>query len=402
MSLVPPCTQTSLLSCSFRKSHSRMFLMLLLTLGWLQAWGQVSIVGPTEVRVSGSAQYGAVVKGIPDSAVVWSVNGFINGNSTTGLITASGLYSPASTIWAGHSVKVSVTTTSRPASMASLSVKVLNQLPTLSSGSITQTTPGSTFLLNVQGTGFVSGSQLLVSGNDVITVFVSSSELQSTITLGAGTKAVVVGILNPNAAQKSPVDRTIAVQALAGTPTLTISPARVSFGDVTINTTDTQSVTLSSTGTAPVTVNSAMVSGVGFALSPPTFPVTLNPGLAITLDVEYDPASTGASSGQLTVASNSSANSNAVISLTGTGEPHQVTLSWEAPANSPAPVAGYNSYRATSGSTTFQRLNSSLNTGTSYVDRTVQGGATYTYYVTSVSSSGVESSPSNQVKATIP
>jgi Abnormal spindle-like microcephaly-assoc'd, ASPM-SPD-2-Hydin len=379
-----------------------MFLTLLLAPGCVPCWSQVSIEGPTEVRLGGSAQYIAEVNGVPDSAVVWSVNGFVDGNSTTGSITGSGLYSPASTIWPGHSVTISVTTSSTPASSASLSVKVLNELPTFSSGSITQTTAGSSFLLNVQGTNFVSGSQLLVSGSDVTTVFVSSSNLQSTITLSVGTKAVVVGIMNPDAAQKSPVDRTLLVQSLAGTPALTISPSSVAFGDVTINTTDTQAVTLSSTGTAPVTVNSATVSGTGFLLSPATFPVTLNPGLALTLDVQYDPAITGSSAGQLKVSSNSSANSTATVGLTGTGEPHQVTLSWQAPADSPVPVAGYNSYRATSGSTTFERLNSSPDTGTTFIDSTVQAGTTYTYYVTSVSSSGVESAPSNDVSATIP
>jgi hypothetical protein len=254
----------------------------------------------------------------------------------------------------------------------------------------------------VQGANFVSGSQLLVSGSDVPTVFVSSSNLHGTITLGAQTKALVVGIMNPDAAQKSPVYRTLLVQSLAGTPALTISPSSIAFGDVTVNTSDTQPVTLSSTGTAPVTVNSAMVSGAGFALTSATFPVTLNPGLALTLDVQYDPASTGSSTGQLTVSSNSSSNSTATVSLTGAGEPHQVTLSWQAPANSPVPVAGYNSYRATSGSATFERLNASIDSETTYVDSTVQGGGSYTYYVTSVSSSGVESAPSNDVNATIP
>lgn len=393
-------TRRGLASFSFYKWKS--LLLLMLCAAGVPVWSQISIVGPTEVRLGGSGQYSAVVNGAADSAVVWLVNGFVNGNTTTGPITSSGLYSPSSNIWAGHSVTIGVKTTATPVSSATLSVKVLNPLPTFSSGSITQTTPGSTFLLNVQGTNFVSGSQLLVSGGDVTTVFLSSSQLQSTVTLGAGTRAVVVGILNPNAAQKSPVDKTLTVQAVAGTPTLTVSPPSVTFGNVTINTTDTQPVTLSSTGTAPVTVNSALVSGVGFGLSSAAFPVTLNPGLALTLDVQFDPASAGASNGQLTVSSNSSANSTAVVSLTGMGEPHQVALSWSAPADSPVPVAGYNSYRAASGGTSFQRLNSSLNTETTYVDSSVQAGATYTYYVTSVSASGVESAPSNEVQATVP
>ena len=198
------------------------------------------------------------------------------------------------------------------------------------------------------------------------------------------------------------ISQTFALQLNAALPTLTVSPANIAFGNVTVNTPATQPLTLTSTGTAPVTVSSGAVSGTGFTMEAATFPVTLNPGLVVTLDVQFDPTVAGSSTGQLTVQSNSSSNSTAMTSLSGTGEPHQVTLSWQAPANSSVLVAGYNSYRAPSGSTAFQLLNSSIDTQTTYVDSTVQGGLSYTYYVTSVSSAGVESTPSNQVSATVP
>ena len=44
------------------------------------------------------------------------------------------------------------------------------------------------------------------------------------------------------------------------------------FGDVPVNTPATQSVTLTSTGTAPVTINRATLIGASFALSGATFP----------------------------------------------------------------------------------------------------------------------------------
>ena len=84
--------------------------------------------------------------------------------------------------------------------------------------------------------------------------------------------------------------------------------------------------------------NSATLSGTGFTMSGATFPVTLNPSLAITLDVQFDPAATGAVTGQLTIQSNSSTNGTAVISLSGTGIPHQVDLSWQAPRGSTDPA----------------------------------------------------------------
>jgi fibronectin type 3 domain-containing protein len=126
--------------------------------------------------------------------------------------------------------------------------------------------------------------------------------------------------------------------------------------------------------------------------------------MTITLDVQFDPATAGAVTGQLTIQSNSSTNGTVVISLTGTGEStasHYVDLSWDAPGSSADPVAGYHVYRSTGGSP-YQLLNSSLDIQTTYVDSTVLSGQSYDYIVKSVDSSGVESTSSNQAAATIP
>jgi Abnormal spindle-like microcephaly-assoc'd, ASPM-SPD-2-Hydin len=200
------------------------------------------------------------------------------------------------------------------------------------------------------------------------------------------------------------VSKTFALQLNAAAPTLTISPASLAFGNVTVNTPTTLPVTLSSTGSAPVTINSATLSGTGFTMSGATFPVTLNPGLAITLEVQFDPTATGAVTGQLVIQSNSSTNGTVTIGLSGTGEnaSHQVTLTWDAPGSSTDPVAGYNVYRSTGGSSAYNLLNSSVDAQATYVDTNVQSGATYDYIVKSVDASGVESIASNEATATIP
>jgi hypothetical protein len=173
---------------------------------------------------------------------------------------------------------------------------------------------------------------------------------------------------------------------------------------VVVNTPTTLPVTLTSTGTAPVTINSGTLSGTGFTMSGATFPVTLNPDLALTLELQFDPTTTGAAAGQLTIQSNSSTNGTTVISLSGTGETvsHEAALSWEAPSSSTDPIVGYNIYRSAGGSSAYQLVNSSVDTQTTYVDSAVQSGLTYGYVVESVDSSGVESVPSNEVAATIP
>jgi hypothetical protein len=150
-------------------------------------------------------------------------------------------------------------------------------------------------------------------------------------------------------------------------------------------------------------VNSAAITGAGFTIVGGGFPVTLNPMQTLTLQLQFDPTTTGALTGQLTINSNSTTGSSAVVSLSGTGTAaaHEVDLSWDAPTSSPDPVAGYNIYRST-GSGSFVLINSSPDTAVAYVDNTVVSGTTYNYEVKSVDSSGVESVASNEVTATIP
>jgi len=62
---------------------------------------------------------------------------------------------------------------------------------------------------------------------------------------------------------------------------------------------------------------------------------------------------------------------------------------------------GYNIYRAITGVSSYALL-SSLDAQTSYADTGVQSGSTYDYIVKSVDSKGMESTPSNSTRVTIP
>jgi hypothetical protein len=182
---------------------------------------------------------------------------------------------------------------------------------------------------------------------------------------------------------------------------LTISQTSLSFGNVPLGSSSTLPVTLSSDGSSAVTISAAALTGTGLTMTGATFPVTLNPNLAITVDVMFTPTTAGAVAGQLNITSTSTTGAKAVVSITGTGE-HEVTLSWSAPSSAADPVAGYHIYRAAAGSTAFQLLNSAVETKTAYSDSSVTAGATYNYIVKSVDSSGAESKASNQIALTIP
>jgi hypothetical protein len=223
----------------------------------------------------------------------------------------------------------------------------------------------------------------------------------------AGFTATVSAVTNAQAATLTATAGTatasFALQLNAATPTLGIGATSVAFGNVLLNIPATQSVILTSTGTAPVTVSAATVTGTGFSLVGGAIPVTLNPTQTTTLNVQFDPTVAGVAAGLLTITSNSSVNGTALVVLGGTGETpaFAVDLSWDAPVNSPDPVAGYNVYRAPSGGTMYQLLNPASFTATTYQDPEVVTGDVYDYYIVSVDAAGVESVPSNIVSLTI-
>ena len=58
----------------------------------------------------------------------------------------------------------------------------------------------------------------------------------------------------------------------------------------------------------------------------------------------------------------------------------EVNLTWDAPLSSPDPVSSYDAFRAPSGGTSYQQLNTTAITSTTYSDLTVQA-STYDYIV---------------------
>jgi len=137
-------------------------------------------------------------------------------------------------------------------------------------------------------------------------------------------------------------------------------------------------------------------------MSASAFPITLAPNETTTLSMEFNPTTAGAATGRITIASNSSTGSPAVISLSGTGTAPYVELSWDAPESSSDPIASYNVYRALAGGSGFQLLGSSDGAQTAYFDTTVKSGQAYEYTVESVDESGAASAPSNIISVSIP
>ena len=140
--------------------------------------------------------------------------------------------------------------------------------------------------------------------------------------------------------------KSFTLQLNAAILALSINATSVAFGDVQVNTPATQSVTLTSTGTVPVTITGATLTGAGFTLSGAAFPATLNPGQEATLNVEFDPTAAGAATGQLTITSNSSTNGTAVIGLSGTGTAASVVAVTVTPATASITIGGTQQFAA--------------------------------------------------------
>ncbi len=107
-------------------------------------------------------------------------------------------------------------------------------------------------------------------------------------------------------------------QSTSGSKTLSASPASLSFGNVSVGATATQSVTLKNGGTAAVTVSQTSVSGSAFSITKGIPLSSIAAGQSVTLQIRFAPSSSGGSSGTLTVTSDAN-NSPTAVTLAGTG-----------------------------------------------------------------------------------
>jgi hypothetical protein len=189
---------------------------------------------------------------------------------------------------------------------------------------------------------------------------------------------------------------------IAAAAKLTASPTSLSFGNVGEGQSETLDVKLTNAGNVDVAIGTVSVAGAGFAASGGAR-VTLAPGQSTSVTVSFDPKSAGAVQGSVSIASNApplkialSADGNG---RTPTGKQHTVELRW---TENSSTVEGYNVYRGTESNGPYWRINGSLDSDTSYADKTVTSGKIYFYVVTAVGKDNVESHFSHPISVTIP
>lgn len=318
------------------------------------------------------------------------------GGSVSGTVSvvSNATNSPATISLSGAGVKPLISVTPSSVSFGNVTVGVTNT---------------QTITVQNPGTGILTVSQASMTGTGY-----SLSGLTTPLSIApGGSSSFNVGFA-PAAARSFSGSITLTNNAtnpalsipLSGTGVssslqLSASPASLSFGSLTTGTSATQTVTLSNTGNASVTISQITASGTGFSLSSIGLPVTLAAGQTTSFNVAFAPASAGSVTGSVTVTSNAT-NSPLVLGLSGTGAApvsHSVSLSW---APSSSTYSGFNVYRGSVSSGPYTKIDASLDSSSSYTDSNVAAGQTYYYVVTEVDNTGAESSYSSPVSAVIP
>jgi len=246
----------------------------------------------------------------------------------------------------------------------------------------------------------VTGTGFKVSGLSLPYSLAAGSSANMTINFSptnAGTDTGSLAI-NSNASDPS-IAIALSGSASSTSGTLGVTPGSISFGSVTIGTTQTQTGSVTANG-AGLTLSSVGSSSSAFTIGGLTLPVTLAAGQSVSFAVTFAPTATGTASANLSFIANNSTSASEAATGSGATIQHKVDLSWN--ASTSTSVAGYNVYRATSASGSYSRINAELNLSMSYRDSTVQSGQTYYYATTAVDSTGMESPYSNKVQVAVP
>lgn len=314
--------------------------------------------------------------------------------SATATVTSNATNSPASIALSGTGIQPAISVIPSSVAFGSLAVGVTN------SQTLAIQNPGAANLTISQAN--LSGSGLSFTGLTLPLMLAPNASTTATLSFTPISAGAVSGSLSlVNNSPSSPLAVPITGTGVAQSLQLSASPASLSFGSVTDGTSASQTVTLSNTGNANVSLSQISVSGTAFTASGLAVPLTLSPGQTAQFSVTFAPTTTGALSGTATVTSNAS-NSPASVSLSGTGAAapsHSVSLNWTPSGSS---YNGFNIYRGSVSGGPYTRVNSSVLSTTSYTDSSVTSGSMYYYVATEVGTDGVESSYSNVATAAIP
>ena len=166
------------------------------------------------VRIGATQSFSATVTGSTNTSVTWQVNGVEGGSAATGTINSSGLYIAPTTVPSSNIVTVGAVSSADATASGSSAVTLQNPVPVLTSIA-PASVPAGAFAITVNGSGFVSGGQVLLEGSPLATTFVSSTQLTATGNeSSAGTFSVAV--MNPNPGSATSASQILQVTSTSG------------------------------------------------------------------------------------------------------------------------------------------------------------------------------------------
>jgi hypothetical protein len=254
----------------------------------------------------------------------------------------------------------------------------------------------------------LNSSQFSFSGPAFPRTVLPAQALDYTITFAPTTAGnVSASVQITSNASNSPASVSLAGVAEKGFAAVQVTPSSISFGNLNLQSTTTQNVTIKNTGDINITISGITVAGAGFGYSSLSPGSSLTPSQSVTFQIWFRPQTSGPASGNISILSSNLA-TPASISVSGIGSAsnspsptpapvqHSVSLSWGPSTSS---VAGYRVYRDDgAGLLPLSAVIPDL----TYTDSTVVSGTTYHYAVTAVDPAGDESPYSNEVTAIVP
>lgn len=173
----------------------------------------------------------------------------------------------------------------------------------------------------------LTGSGFTMSGLSLPATLTGGQSLSFSVRFAPTVGGGVAGNINfTDNAPGSPQTLSITGSGVAPNQTLIASPGSFAFGNVAVGSTSSQTITLSNSGLASVTISSASATGTGFALTGLAAPTTIQPGQSTTFTAQFTPTATGNTVGTISVNSNAS-NPSLTIPLTGIGTQGRLSAS---------------------------------------------------------------------------
>jgi Protein of unknown function (DUF1573)/Abnormal spindle-like microcephaly-assoc'd, ASPM-SPD-2-Hydin len=193
-------------------------------------------------------------------------------------------------------------------------------------GNVTAGT-SKTMTMTVSNTGTAS---VTVSSASISSKYFSLTAPSLPVAVLAGQSTPVSLVFSPNAA--GTFNATVSITSNASNSAVSVSltgagvasgqlavnPTSESFGNVTVGTQSSQTITLTNNSGSTVNISQAAVTGTGFTLSGITIPLALNASQSTSFTVTFSPQATGSASGNVTITSNAP-NPTLSMALSGTG-----------------------------------------------------------------------------------